>query len=62
YSRSRNYNTLFICGTDEYGTATKQKLKKKESRVKNFVTHAKIYKWFDIEFDYFGRNTTQQQL
>ncbi|CAG8824063.1 22606_t:CDS:2, partial [Cetraspora pellucida] len=25
YSRSRNYNTLFICGTDEYGTATDAK-------------------------------------
>ncbi|CAG8719750.1 8163_t:CDS:2, partial [Funneliformis mosseae] len=25
YSRARRYNTLFICGTDEYGTATETK-------------------------------------
>lgn len=26
YCRSRGYNTLFICGTDEYGTATETKV------------------------------------
>ncbi|CAG8452408.1 4418_t:CDS:2, partial [Acaulospora colombiana] len=25
YARARNYNTLYICGTDEYGTATETK-------------------------------------
>lgn len=25
YCRSRGYNTIFICGTDEYGTATETK-------------------------------------
>ena len=25
YCRARGYNTLFICGTDEYGTATETK-------------------------------------
>jgi methionyl-tRNA synthetase len=25
YCRLRNYNTLYICGTDEYGTATETK-------------------------------------
>ena len=25
YCRSRGYNTMFICGTDEYGTATETK-------------------------------------
>ncbi|CAB5381319.1 unnamed protein product [Rhizophagus irregularis] len=25
YSRARRYNTLFVCGTDEYGTATETK-------------------------------------
>lgn len=25
YSRLRGYNTLYICGTDEYGTATEVK-------------------------------------
>ena len=26
YCRARGYNTLFICGTDEYGTATETKV------------------------------------
>lgn len=26
YCRSRGYNTIFICGTDEYGTATETKV------------------------------------
>ncbi len=25
YCRSRGYNTVFVCGTDEYGTATETK-------------------------------------
>ena len=27
YCRLRQYNTLYICGTDEYGTATETKVK-----------------------------------
>jgi valyl-tRNA synthetase len=27
YSRSRNIPTLYICGTDEYGTATETKVR-----------------------------------
>ena len=27
YCRLRNYNVLYICGTDEYGTATETKVK-----------------------------------
>lgn len=26
FCRLRNYNTLYICGTDEYGTATETKV------------------------------------
>ena len=25
YCRLRNFNTIYICGTDEYGTATEMK-------------------------------------
>ena len=28
---------------------------------KYFKVHSEVYKWFNIEFDYFGRTTTQQQ-
>lgn len=26
YCRARGYNTIYICGTDEYGTATETKV------------------------------------
>ncbi|CAG5136637.1 unnamed protein product, partial [Candidula unifasciata] len=66
FSRLRNYNVLYICGTDEYGTATETKAMEegvtpKEICDKYNVLHSKIYKWFDIDFDFFGRTTTQQQ-
>ncbi|RIA87020.1 methionyl-tRNA synthetase [Glomus cerebriforme] len=66
YSRARRYNTLFICGTDEYGTATETKaleegISCQELCDKYNVLHTQVYEWFDIEFDYFGRTTTQQQ-
>uniref|UniRef100_T1JAR2 Methionine--tRNA ligase, cytoplasmic n=1 Tax=Strigamia maritima TaxID=126957 RepID=T1JAR2_STRMM len=66
YCRLRNYNTLYICGTDEYGTATETKaieegLTPKEICDKYHKLHSEIYEWFEISFDYFGRTTTQQQ-
>ena len=32
YCRLRQYNTLYICGTDEYGTATETKVKGRSKR------------------------------
>ena len=66
YCRLRGYNTVYICGTDEYGTATETKalqegLTPKEICDKYHEIHKRIYDWFDIDFDYFGRTTTQQQ-
>ena len=66
FCRLRDYNTLYVCGTDEYGTATETKaieegLTPQEICDKYHKLHASIYKWFDIEFDYFGRTTTKQQ-
>lgn len=66
YSKARNYNTLFICGTDEYGTATETKaleegISPKELCDKFNKLHAEIYKWFQLDFDYFGRTTTEKQ-
>ena len=58
--------TLYICGTDEYGTASETKaaqegLTPQELCDKYFVIHRDIYKWFEIDFDYFGRTSTQLQ-
>ncbi|WBW72100.1 cytoplasmic methionine-tRNA ligase Mrs1 [Schizosaccharomyces osmophilus] len=66
YHRARNHNTLYICGTDEYGTATETKaleegMSPKELCDKYNVLHKQVYDWFEIEFDEFGRTTTPKQ-
>lgn len=66
YCKARNYNALFICGTDEYGTATEtkaieEKCTPRELCDKYHKIHADVYKWFQIGFDYFGRTTTDAQ-
>ncbi|KAK7050934.1 methionine--tRNA ligase mes1 [Paramarasmius palmivorus] len=63
YCRTRNINTLYVCGTDEYGTATetqalKEGVSPKELCDKYHVLHKATYEWFDIGFDYFGRTST----
>lgn len=66
YSRTRNLPTLFICGTDEYGTATETKaleegVTPRELCDKFHQLHKETYEWFDIGFDHFGRTSTQKQ-
>ncbi len=66
FCRIRNENVLYICGTDEYGTATETKaveegLTPQQICDKYNKLHTEIYKWFNIDFDFFGRTTTQQQ-
>lgn len=66
YCKARNYNTLFVCGTDEYGTATETKAIEegctpRELCDKYHKIHSDVYKWFQIGFDYFGRTTTEKQ-
>ncbi|KAK2583490.1 hypothetical protein KPH14_009453 [Odynerus spinipes] len=66
YCRQRNYNTLYISGTDEYGTATEakaieEKTTPQEICDKFFSIHNDVYRWFGIGFDYFGRTTTPEQ-
>ncbi|XP_068621772.1 methionine--tRNA ligase, cytoplasmic [Battus philenor] len=66
YCRQCDYNTLYICGTDEYGTATETKaleegVTPREICDKYFDIHNAVYRWFDIGFDYFGRTSTAEQ-
>ncbi|KAG6473572.1 probable methionine--tRNA ligase [Zingiber officinale] len=66
YCRLRGYNTIYMCGTDEYGTATEtkameEKCSPKEICDKYHAIHREVYKWFDISFDEFGRTSTPQQ-
>ncbi|XP_071825552.1 methionine--tRNA ligase, cytoplasmic-like [Apostichopus japonicus] len=66
FCRIRNYNVLYICGTDEYGTATETKaleegLTPQQICDKYFKLHDHVYRWFNIDCDHFGRTTTPQQ-
>lgn len=66
YCRARGLNTLYIGGTDEYGTATEIKASQEGCTPKELCDrfhkiHADIYQWFNISFDKFGRTTTRNQ-
>ncbi|KAK6161743.1 hypothetical protein DH2020_005124 [Rehmannia glutinosa] len=66
YCRIRGYNAIYICGTDEYGTATETKALEegcspKEICDKYHAIHKEVYKWFNISFDEFGRTSSPQQ-
>ncbi|MDR1869990.1 MAG: methionine--tRNA ligase [Treponema sp.] len=66
FCRLRGYETLYICGTDEYGTATENRaaeegISPKELCDRYHKIHADIYSWFNIAFDKFGRTSTPIQ-
>ena len=66
FCRSRGYETLYICGTDEYGTASETRalqegVTPRELCDRYHEIHKAIYKWFNIDFDYFGRTSTPLQ-
>ncbi|KAL5562128.1 hypothetical protein UlMin_031875 [Ulmus minor] len=66
YCRLRGYNAIYICGTDEYGTATETKAMEENCTPqqicdKYHAIHKQVYDWFDISFDEFGRTSTPQQ-
>ncbi len=62
YCRLAGYQTLYICGTDEYGTATETKaleegITPRELCDRYHAIHRDIYSWFNISFDTFGRTS-----
>ena len=66
FCRLRGYETLYVCGTDEYGTATETKaleegVSPRELCDRFHVLHRDIYTWFNIAFDKFGRTSTPRQ-
>lgn len=66
FCRARGYETLYICGTDEYGTATETKAREegltpREICDKYFAIHSEIYRDFQLSFDAFGRTSTPVQ-
>jgi methionyl-tRNA synthetase len=66
FCRLRGYETLYVCGTDEYGTATENRaaeegVSPRELCGRYHAIHADIYRWFNIAFDKFGRTSTPIQ-
>lgn len=67
YSRFKKLqgdNVLYICGTDEYGTATEVKALEEKKTPKEicdfyYKLHSDVYKWFDCGFDFFGRTSSE---
>lgn len=63
YCRLMGYNTIFVCGTDEYGTATETKaieenMTPEQICAKYHEIHKKVYDWFDCDTELFGRTST----
>lgn len=66
FCRLSGYETLYVCGTDEYGTATETKAHEegvtpRELCDRFHAIHKDIYSWFNIDFDHFGRTSTPEQ-
>jgi len=66
FCRLLEVECLYVCGTDEYGTATETKaleegITPKELCDRYNKIHTDIYKWFNISFDKFGRTSTPIQ-
>jgi len=67
YCRSVGHETLYICATDEYGTATEKKardegMSPKEICDKYHELHKNVYEAFDIQFDFFGRTSHPEHI
>ncbi|KAF9410928.1 putative methionine--tRNA ligase, cytoplasmic protein rar1, partial [Entomortierella beljakovae] len=67
YQRIRGFNALYIGGTDEYGTATAttalvQGVGCQELCDKYHPIHKQCYEWLGIDFDKFGRTTTEEHV
>lgn len=66
FCRARGYETLYVCGTDEYGTATETRAREEgitpqELCDRYYAIHTDIYEWFEIAFDKWGRTSTPEQ-
>ena len=66
FCRLRGYETCYVCGTDEYGTATETRaaeegVSPRQLCDRYWAVHDGIYRWFNINFDKFGRTSTPLQ-
>jgi methionyl-tRNA synthetase len=67
YLRRRGHETLYICATDEHGTPAELAAKEAGLPVADFcaeqhATQKAIYDGFGLEFDHFGRSSSEQNV
>lgn len=65
YCKMSGDDTAFICGTDEYGTATEMEAVKKKVHPRvivetNRIIHKSVYDWMEVEFDIFGNTSCEE--
>ena len=66
FKRSQGFEVIYLCGTDEYGSTTTIKAKQEgigcqELCDKYNQLHKRVYDWFNIQFDVWGRTSTKEQ-
>ena len=66
FKRGQGHEVIYLCGTDEYGSTTTIKAKQEnvscqELCDKYHKLHKKVYDWFNINFDVWGRTSTESQ-
>lgn len=64
FSRAMGHQVLYVCGTDEHGTASEIPAKAEGLDIevycqKFYNQHKEIYKNFNFSFDYFGRTSSE---
>ncbi|ELQ74468.1 methionine---tRNA ligase [Trachipleistophora hominis] len=62
FCRKSNEKVIFVCGTDDYGTATEITARKDNTTCEEVVKHNRqimidVFDWFSIEFDCFGQTS-----
>ncbi|MEU5561594.1 class I tRNA ligase family protein, partial [Streptomyces globisporus] len=65
YLKQRGHEALYICATDEHGTPAELAAKEAGLPVSEFCAQQHeaqkaVYDGFALEFDYFGRSSSQQ--
>ena len=66
FKRLKGEDTIYICGTDEHGTATetqamREGMTPQEVCDKYYKIHRDSYEWMNISFDHFGRTSRPYQ-
>ena len=65
YQRLLGEDVLYICGTDEHGTPSEVGAAKENMPVEDYCKkyhdlHVDMYRGFNLQFDYFGRTSSDQ--